>query len=160
MVKYRVYADAAADIPMELRKRYSIETLGISVAVGGRTFMSGIDLENGEFYEMLENCESLPVTSQVTPYAFEEMFHKEYAEGTQELLVFLINAKGSATYNNAVATRERFFAENAGAKEKMRIHLFDGAAIPWDMAMRLCWQHRSWRWAWTQPKWWRLQMHS
>ena len=128
MVKYRVYADAAADIPMELRKRYSIETLGISVAVGGRTFMSGIDLENGEFYEMLENCESLPVTSQVTPYAFEEMFHKEYAEGTQELLVFLINAKGSATYNNAVATRERFFAENAGAKEKMRIHLFDGAS--------------------------------
>ena len=128
MLKYKVYADAAADIPKEICKRYGIETLPIPVTIGDRSFLSGLDLENDEFYEMLEACDTLPVTSQVTPYVFEEVFTKELSEGTQELFVFLINGKGSATYNNAVATRERFYAENADAKEKMHIHLFDGAS--------------------------------
>ena len=128
MYKYKVYADAAADIPRELGERYHIQVLPIPVTVGERAFQSGLDLENHEFYEMLESFDGIPVTSQVTPYMFEELFEKEFAAQTEELLVFLINAKGSATYNNAIATRERFFAEHPEAKGKMRIHLFDGAS--------------------------------
>lgn len=128
MLKYKVYADAAADIPIELQKRYRIEVLPIPVVVGNETFQSGIDLQNQDFYPMLEACEGMPTTSQVTPYVFEELFEKELQEGTQELLIFLINAKGSATYNNAVATRERFYAENEQAKDRLHIHLFDGGS--------------------------------
>lgn len=128
MTPYKVYADAAADVPRELRSRYQIEVLPIAVALGEKTFQSGLDLENEDFYGMLEAFDGIPVTSQVTPYAFEELFEKEFSEGTRELLIFLINAKGSATYNNAIATRERFFADHPQAKEQMRIHLFDGAS--------------------------------
>lgn len=128
MLKYKVYADAAADIPKEILQRYRIETLPIPVTVGDQSFQSGIDLDNNEFYAMLESYDGLPVTSQVTPYVFEEVFQKELKDGTEALFVFLINAKGSATYNNAVATRERFYAENHGASEQMRIYLFDGAS--------------------------------
>jgi len=128
MLKYKVYADAAADIPVDLQRRYRIGMLPIPVAVGNQTFQSGIDLQNQDFYPMLESCEGMPTTSQVTPYAFEELFEKELQEDTRELLIFLINAKGSATYNNAVATRDRFYASNEHAKEQMHIHLFDGGS--------------------------------
>lgn len=128
MLKYKVYADAAADIPKELQDRYQIQILPIPVSIGDQTYMSGVELENEAFYEMLEQSDSMPVTSQITPYVFEELFKKEYADGTEALLVFLINGKASATYNNAVAMRERFYARNGEAAEKMSIHLFDGAS--------------------------------
>lgn len=128
MRKYHIYADAAADIPKELQKRYSIDILPIPVAIGDRSFMSGTELSNEEFYPMLEAAESLPVTSQITPYMFDELYQKELEAGTQDLLIFLINAKGSATYNNAVSARTAFYGENDGAEEQMAIHLFDGAS--------------------------------
>lgn len=128
MLKYKVFADAAGDISTELKERYGIYTLPIPVAMGKETYQSGVDLENNDFYQMLEEYEGIPVTSQITPYAFEELYEQELAAGTQEMLVFLINSKGSATYNNAVSTRERFYAEHPEAKDKLRIHLFDGAS--------------------------------
>lgn len=128
MTKYKVYADAAADIPKELRERYRISVLPILVAMGETTYQSGIDLENDAFYELLETFDGIPVTSQVTPHMFEELFEREWSEKTEALLVFLINAKGSATYNNAVSLRERFYAEHPEAKDQINIYLFDGAS--------------------------------
>lgn len=128
MLKYKVYADATADIPRDLQQRYQIHTLGIPVAMGDQTFMSGIEVDNETFYQMLESYDGIPVTSQITPYVFEELYEQEFQEGTEALLIFLLNGKGSATYNNAVATRERFYAHHPDAKEKMDIYLFDGAS--------------------------------
>lgn len=125
---YKIYADAAADIPPELRERYHIHVLPIAVTLGEKTFQSGLEITNDEFYAMMEKYDGIPVTSQITPYAFEELFQSELAAGTRDLIVLLINAKGSATYSNAVTTRERFYAENEGSAEKLRIHLFDGAS--------------------------------
>ena len=126
--KYKIYTDAAADIPRELQERYGIGTLPIAVTIGDRTFQSGVEMTNDEFYAMMERFEGIPVTSQITPFAFEELFKAELAAGTRELIVLLINSKGSATYFNAVSTRERFYEENEGAAEKLRIHLFDGGS--------------------------------
>lgn len=128
MVKYKVYADAAADVPKQVRERYRIQTLPIPITLGSDTYQSGIELENEAFYQMLDAYEGMPVTSQITPYVFEELFTAEWKEGTQELLLFLINSKGSATYLNAVSTREQFYANNPQAKEALHIHLFDGAS--------------------------------
>lgn len=125
---YKIYADAAADIPPQLRERYHIHVLPIAVTLGEKTFQSGLEITNDEFYAMMEKYDGIPVTSQITPYAFEELFQSELAAGTRDLIVLLINAKGSATYSNAVSTRERFYAENEGSAEKLRIHLFDGAS--------------------------------
>lgn len=126
MHEYHIYADATADIPNELQKRYHIDILPIPVTVGEQSYMSGAELDNEAFYQILEQAESLPVTSQITPYVFEELYQKELDAGTKHLFIFLINSKGSATYNNAVAMREAFCQEHPEAK--MEIHLFDGAS--------------------------------
>lgn len=127
-MKYKIYVDAAADIPRDLEERYHIGILPIPVAIGNQTYQSGVELSNDEFYKLMEAYDGIPVTSQITPFVFEELFEKELADGTQELLLFLINSKGSATYNNALTTRERFYEENEGAKERLTIRLFDGAS--------------------------------
>ena len=126
--KYKIYADAAADIPTEVRERYGIGVLPIPVAMGERTIQSGVEITNEEFYALMDSYNGIPVTSQITPYTFEELYRAELAAGTRDLILLLINSKGSATYFNAVSTRDRFYEENEEAKEKLRIHLFDGGS--------------------------------
>ncbi|MEG2208714.1 MAG: DegV family protein [Clostridia bacterium] len=128
MDKYKLYVDAAADLPNEARERYQIGVLPIPVSVGDKTWQSGLELTNDDFYKLMEESRSIPVTSQITPYVFEELFKHELAEGTNDLIVILINARGSATYQNAISTRERFLAKNPQDENGMRIHLFDGAS--------------------------------
>lgn len=126
--KYKIYVDAAADIPADVRERYDIGVLPIPVAMGERTIQSGVEITNEEFYALMDGYNGIPVTSQITPYTFEELYKAELAAGTRELILILINSKGSATYFNAVSTRDRFYEENEGAAEKLRIHLFDGGS--------------------------------
>ena len=128
MLRYRIYADAAADIPADVQKRYNIGILPIAVTMGEQTYQSGTELDNDEFYRLMEAYSGIPVTSQITPFTFEELYARELKEGTKHLIVLLINSEGSATYNNAVNTRERFYADNPNAAEQMQIHLFDGAS--------------------------------
>ena len=128
MAQYKIFVDAAADIPQQECKRYHIEVLPIPVAFGEQTYQSGVELTNEEFYKLLESSDSMPVTSQITPYAFEELFKAEYEAKTENLILILINSKGSATYGNAVAMRDRFYQKHPEAQQQMRIHLFDGAS--------------------------------
>ncbi|NLO84029.1 MAG: DegV family protein [Clostridiales bacterium] len=127
MIKYRIYVDAAADIPETERKRYKIGILPIPVAMGDKTYQSGTELSNEEFYSLMEAYDGIPVTSQITPFAFEELFKAELEQRTEHLILVLINAKGSATYNNAIAVRDQFMEENQDAS-KMQIHVFDGTS--------------------------------
>ncbi|MBE5802499.1 MAG: DegV family protein [Clostridiales bacterium] len=128
MHSYKVYVDATADIPKDLQERFRIGVLPIPVTIGDQSFMSGTELDNVTFFQMMDEFSGIPVTSQITPYVFEELYQKEYQAGRKNLLLFLINSRGSATYNNAVAAREAFYAENEGARDQMNIHLFDGAS--------------------------------
>lgn len=47
--KYKIYADAAADIPVELRDRYGIEVLPIPVTMGERTIKAALRLPTTNF---------------------------------------------------------------------------------------------------------------
>lgn len=128
MIQYKVYADATADIPPELLKRYQIGLLPIPVTIGDKSFQSGLELSNEEFYRLMEEYEGIPVTSQITPYQFQELFEREWKAGTEALILFLINSKGSATYGNAVVTREAFYQEHGDAKGQIDIQLIDGGS--------------------------------
>ena len=103
--KYKIYVDAAADIPADVGERYDIGVLPIPVTMGERTIQSGVEITNEEFYTLMEGYNGIPVTSQITPYTFEELYKAELAAGTRELILILINSKGSATYFNAVSTK-------------------------------------------------------
>lgn len=128
MLKYKVCADASADIPAEVAKRYSIHTLGIPVTVGEESYISGVNLDNNTFYQLMEDCDTIPITSQITPYEFNELYKAEWADGTEHLLIFLLNSKGSATYANAVSSRDKFFEHHPDAKDAISIHILDGGS--------------------------------
>lgn len=127
MSNIQIVTDSAADILVADVEKYGIEVIPFKVAMGDKSYVSNVDFNNDEFYKLLEEYDGIPSTSQITPYEFEEFYNKKFEEGCKELVLILINSKGSSTYNNSVMAKENFFEEHPEAEGVINIYTFDGA---------------------------------
>lgn len=126
MEKIRIITDSASDISFEDEKKYNIGMLNFDVIIGGRSYVSRVDFDNEGFYRLMKEHDDLPKTSQVTPYRFQELYLQEAEAGYTDLILILINSKGSATHGNAVMAKDMFFDEYPEYQGKVRITVYDG----------------------------------
>lgn len=124
MSQIRVMTDSASDISVADEKKYGISVLPFQVTLGGKSYLSRVDLDNEQFYRLMDQIPELPATSQITPFQFQEIYAKEAESGTEDLILVLINSKGSSTYENACLAAEQFRQEHP--ERKMNIHCVDG----------------------------------
>ncbi|MGE4484864.1 MAG: DegV family protein [Oscillospiraceae bacterium] len=125
MPKIKIMTDSASDISYENENKYDIQIVPFKVAMGNKSYISRNDFDNAQFYGLMEEYDGIPVTSQVTPYEFVEIFRQQYESGYTDVINVIINSEGSATYNNAVIAREDFFAEHPKAKGNFAIYNID-----------------------------------
>lgn len=123
MKKRIIITDSASDISKEDEALYGIRILPFSVAIDGISYISRVDFDNDAFYEMLENANELPITTQITPFQFETLFDELLSDGYSEVIVVLINSEGSATFNNCRCVAEEFMSEHSG---EMTVYTIDG----------------------------------
>ena len=126
MAKIKFVTDSASDISAENEQKYDILIVPFKVALGDKSYTSRVDFDNKRFYEMLDEYDGIPVTSQITAFEWLEIFKKLYSENYTDVINTTINSKGSATYNNAVMAAEQFFEEIPEAKGKFNIYNIDG----------------------------------
>lgn len=101
----RIITDSASDIVDN--KREDLVILPVSITFGEEEFQDGITLTHEMFYEKLIECDELPVTSQVPPYAFEEVYRKIKEQGEQAIVITL-SSKLSGTWQSAVLASEEY----------------------------------------------------
>ena len=92
----RLIVDSASDMDNEARSNISI--LPMTVTFGDKEYKDGVNLSREEFYKLLIEYDELPVTSQISPYEFEEEY-KKYPD--DELIVITMSSKLSGTYQSA-----------------------------------------------------------
>lgn len=126
MSRIKIITDSASDISVELEKELGIEVLPFKVAMGDKSYVSGVDFDNEKFYKMMEEYDGIPTTSQITPFEFEELYEKKYEEGYTDIVLVLINSEGSATYGNSTMAKNQFFEEHPELADAFHIHTFDG----------------------------------
>lgn len=126
MEQIKIMTDSASDISVADEERYHISILPFKVALGGKSYTSRVDFDNDQFYELMRKYDEIPVTSQITPFEFQEIYLKEAREGVTDLILVLINSKGSATFDNSRMAVDLFFEEHPEYKGKIRIHNIDG----------------------------------
>lgn len=124
MGKIRIVTDSTADIPIEIREKYDIKVLPLSIITEDREYKDGYEITPHEFYGILESCEKLPTSSQVTPIVNLELYEEIWNEGCTDIIHICLNSKGSHTWHNAVQARDIFFEEHPEAKN-FNIHVFD-----------------------------------
>ena len=110
----KIITDSTSDISIKEAKEFGIEVVPMTVTFADESFKDGIDLTNEEFYEKLSVSKELPVTSQINPNQFEEVFNKYKND---EILGIFISSKLSGTIQSALIAKNTL--------ERDDIHIVD-----------------------------------
>lgn len=126
MKKIRLMTDSASDISYEDEQRYAISVIPFPITLGDQTYISRVDFNNDQFYELMAQYDEIPKTSQITAFQFQEIYLREAQAGVTDLVLVLINSQGSSTYGNSLQAIELFYEEYPQYRDSFRVHSFDG----------------------------------
>lgn len=93
--------DSTCDLPQELRERYAINVVPLSIIWGSEHLLEGIDILPEDFYRRLISDEVYPTTSQPTPKDFLDTYEKLRRNGAEEIIVITISSAMSGTHESA-----------------------------------------------------------
>lgn len=115
--------DSASDI-IDI-KREDLTVLPMTITFGEEAFRDGVTLSHRQFYEKLIESDILPVTSQITPYDFEQAIE---AVKEKDIIIITMSGKLSGTYQSAALaaknSRKKVFvvdSENVTVGEKILV---------------------------------------
>lgn len=126
MSKIQIMTDSASDISSVDEQKYSIEVIPFPITLGDKTYLSRVDFNNEQFFDLMAQYDEIPKTAQITPFQFQEIYLKQAQAGVTDLILVLINSKGSSTYNNSVLAIDMFYEEYPQYRDVIHIHSFDG----------------------------------
>ncbi|MDO5413753.1 MAG: DegV family protein [bacterium] len=125
MRKIQIMTDSASDISAADEKQHNISVIPFPVTLGGKSYTSRVDFDNEGFYALMAEHDDIPTTSQITPFQFVDIYLQQARAGVTDLILVLINSKGSSTYDNSVQAI-RLFHEDYPEYPDFRVHSFDG----------------------------------
>jgi len=97
----RIVTDSNAQVPDELRHRYGIEVVPLTVVVDGVEHAEGEDLDADAFYARFANGKPDVSTSQPSPGRFAAAYAALAAAGATQILSIHIGSTVSGTLNSA-----------------------------------------------------------
>ena len=103
----QVVTDSGTDInltPAEMDE-LNITVVPLNVTLDGKTYREGIDIEPGDFYDLLDASENLPTTSQPSAGDFAATYRR-LAATDPEIVSIHMTSGLSGTYNSALAGAE------------------------------------------------------
>lgn len=100
-------SDSTTDLNAELIARYDLKILPLTVALGGKSYADGTEMDPDTIYAHYEQTKELPKTAAPNIADFYTFFEKYTADGSA-VLFFTISAEMSSTYNNARMAAEEF----------------------------------------------------
>ncbi|MEH7887030.1 DegV family protein [Bacillus sp. JJ1609] len=100
-MKTAVVTDSTAYIPKELREKWNIHMIPLSVIFSNETYREEIDISAEAFYEEVKNRD-LPTTSQPPIGEFVELFEK-LSKDYDEVVSIHLSSGISGTYQGAIS---------------------------------------------------------
>ena len=126
MSKIQIMTDSASDISYADEQKYNISVIPFPITLGDKTYTSRVDFDNQQFFDLMAQYDEIPKTAQITPFQFQEIYLQQARAGVTDLVLVLINSKGSSTYDNSVQAIELFYEEYPEYRDVLHIHSFDG----------------------------------
>jgi len=92
--------DSTCDLPAEIIEKYSIEIVPLTVHFADDTYYDKIDLENEDFFAMMESADELPTTSQPSVGLFIDKY-QNLADKYDQVISLHISSALSGTIESA-----------------------------------------------------------
>ena len=96
-----VVTDRGADLSPQQLEGLEIFFTPLTITLDGRSYISSVDIQPEEFYDLLASTDSMPTTSLPSPGEFIELY-RTVAKRDPEILSVHISSGLSGTYNTAV----------------------------------------------------------
>ena len=96
----QIVSDRAADIAPEQLAGMAIHFVPLRIELDGKSYLSGIDLQPEEFYQLLAKTDSFPTTSQPSAGDFAELY-RTLAKTDPEILSVHVSSGLSGTIDSA-----------------------------------------------------------
>lgn len=100
-----IITDSASDIAATAYDNVTV--LPMTITFGEETFQAGVTLSNKEFYEKLIESDALPITSQITPFYFEEAI-RPVVEAGDDVIIITMSSRLSGTFQSACLAANEF----------------------------------------------------
>ena len=115
--------DSACDIPpQEEAQLDNLCILPIPVTADGEGYYERESFTAEEFYDLIERCKEIPVTSHIPSITFQERYGQAWEKGYTHLVVLTIYSGASSMYHSALMAKDAFLEEHPGA---MTIEVID-----------------------------------
>lgn len=101
----RIITDSASDI-VDI-KRDDLTVIPMIITFGEEQYQDGVTLSHEEFYEKLIESDTLPTTSQIPPFTFQEAVKKAVEQGEQ-VIIITMSGKFSGTWQSAMMAAEEY----------------------------------------------------
>jgi DegV family protein with EDD domain len=95
-----IVTESTADIPPALADELGIRVVPTLVTFGPHTYRDGIDMTRQQFYDMLEQGKTTPITAAPSPAVYEEVY-RQLELDTQDIVSIQTASKLSALYSTA-----------------------------------------------------------
>jgi DegV family protein with EDD domain len=115
-----IVTDSASDLSLKLMEEHNIKFAPITVDINGEIYLDKVNLDSTTFFEKIKGKDIFPKTAQVQPYAFEQIFEKELAQGN-DIICITLSRELSGTNNSAHIAK--------AALESDRIHIIDSQTV-------------------------------
>jgi DegV family protein with EDD domain len=119
--------DSTSDLPKEWVQQYDISIIPLTIIFGDQQYLDGVELAAEDFYARLLTDSIHPSTSQPSPEAFLQVYHRLAHEGAREIVVFTISSAMSGTIESA---------RRAARDSSIPVHIVDSK----NNSMGLGWQ--------------------
>ena len=96
----RIVIDSACDLTKEQADALNLDYMPLKTLFGEEEYLDGITITHEEFYEKLIECGTIPTTSQIPPYDFEQKY-KEIKESGDTAVVITLSSLLSGTHQSA-----------------------------------------------------------
>ncbi|MFZ3071579.1 MAG: DegV family protein [Anaerolineaceae bacterium] len=97
----KIVTDSGSDLSMEQCQVLGVTMLPLKVQLGGKTYLSGVDLSPEEFYDLIEHTDEMPTTSTPSVGDFVEVY-KRLGKEDADILSIHLSSGLSGTYSAAV----------------------------------------------------------
>lgn len=104
-----IVGDSASDTTKEEAQKLGITIIPLTVTFGEESYKDGVTMDHDSFFTKLIETDTLPVTSQISPFEYETVFRGILERDPDaEILCVTISSKLSGCFQSANIAKEEF----------------------------------------------------
>lgn len=126
MARIAIVTDSTADLPSDFVSSSGLSVVPLTVNLGGKSYLDGVDITADEFYARLQTMPGQVSTSQPSPGQFLEVYNRLLADH-DHIVSIHISERLSGTLSSA--------RQAAAMAEEDRIHLIDSEAASLELGL-------------------------